>query len=101
MLTLNGTKLLTERFPNNETKVKDFENAIIDGQNILEFKYVNDEDLVTLMFAKKRIDEFFLPRAESVVSEIFFEGLIFVIFSVSSHSVFFLNLPAPCCFAAF
>ena len=53
MLILNGTKLLTERFPNNETKVKDFENAIIDGQNILEFKYVNDEDLITLMFAKK------------------------------------------------
>lgn len=61
MLTLNGTKLLTERFPNNETKVKDFENAIVDGQNILEFKYVNDEDLVTLMFAKKRIDEFNVP----------------------------------------
>ena len=61
MLILNGTKLLTERFPNNETKVKDFENAIIDGQNILEFKYVNDEDLITLMFAKKRIDEFNVP----------------------------------------
>ena len=53
MLTLNGTKLLTERFPNNETKVKDFENAIVDGQNVLEFKYTTDEDLVTLMFVKK------------------------------------------------
>ena len=61
MLTLNGTKLLTERFPNNETKVKDFENSIIDGQNVLEFKYTTDADLVTLMFVKKRIDEFNVP----------------------------------------
>lgn len=61
MLILNGLKVLTERFPNNETKVKDFENVIIDEQNILEFKYVNDEDLVALMFAKKRIDEFKVP----------------------------------------
>ena len=61
MLKLNGKKLLTERFPNNETKVKDFENAILDGMNILEFKYSNDEDLIALMFAKKRIDELGVP----------------------------------------
>lgn len=61
MLILNGTKLLTERFPNNETKVKDFENAILDGQNVLEFKYTADSDLITLMFVKKRIDEFGVP----------------------------------------
>lgn len=58
MLILNGKKLLTERYPNNETKVKDFEDAIIDGENILEFKYTSDADLVELMFAKGRIDEF-------------------------------------------
>lgn len=57
MLILNGTKICTERFPNNETKVKDFENAIIDGKNILELRFVSDEDLIALMFAKKRIDE--------------------------------------------
>ena len=61
MIKLNGKELLTERFPNNETKVKDFENSIIDGQNVLEFKYVTDADLVTLMFVKKRIDEFNVP----------------------------------------
>ena len=38
MLTLNGTKVLTERFPNNETKVKDFAKAIVEENNILEFK---------------------------------------------------------------
>lgn len=61
MLKLNGHEIKTERFPNNETKVKDLENAIIDGQNTLEFKYISDEDLVALMFAKKRIDEFKVP----------------------------------------
>lgn len=61
MLTLNGTKVLTERFPNNETKVKDFAEAIVEGNNILEFKYSSDEDLVTLMFVKSRIDEFKVP----------------------------------------
>lgn len=57
MLKLNGKEILTERYPNNENKVKDFEDAIVDGQNILEFKYASDEDLVQLMFAKMRIDE--------------------------------------------
>lgn len=61
MLTLNGTKLLTERFPNNETKVKDFADAIVIGRNILEFKYSSDEDLIALMFVKRRIDEFRVP----------------------------------------
>lgn len=61
MLILNGKELLTERFPNNETKVKDFENSIVDGQNVLEFKYTTDADLITLMFVKKRIDEFAVP----------------------------------------
>ncbi len=57
MLKLNGKRILTERFPNNETKVKDFEEYIERKENILEFKYFNDEDLLTLMFVKERIDE--------------------------------------------
>lgn len=62
MLRLNGTEIITERFPNNETKVKDFENAIrYDGPNILEFKYFTDEDLIALMFVKLRINEFQVP----------------------------------------
>lgn len=61
MLTLNGTKVLTERFPNNETKVKDFAEAIVEGNNILEFKYSSDANLLTLMFVKCRIDEFKVP----------------------------------------
>lgn len=57
MLKLNGQELITERFPNNETKVKDFDEYIREGGNILEFKYHTDDDLVSLMFAKKQIDE--------------------------------------------
>lgn len=58
MIKLNGHEIKTERFPNNETKVKDFEDTIIKGRNILEFRYVTDEDLLKLMFVKQRIDEF-------------------------------------------
>lgn len=61
MLRLNGQKLITERFPNNETKVKDFEQHIQKEHNVLEFKYVTDEDLITLMFVKQRIDEANVP----------------------------------------
>lgn len=57
MLKLNGKQIVTQRFPNNETKVKDFEEYIERKENILELKYFNDEDLITLMFVKKRIDE--------------------------------------------
>lgn len=64
MIRLNGYEIQTERFPNNETRVKDFEQHIfLDGmrENVLEFKYFNDENLVLLMFVKKRIDEFNVP----------------------------------------
>jgi ribose-phosphate pyrophosphokinase len=68
MLRLNGFEIQTERFPNNETKVKDFEQHILGIgeknsliENVLEFKYFNDEDLVLLMFVKQRIDEFNVP----------------------------------------
>ncbi len=58
MVTLNGKRIETESFPNGETLVKDFEEAILtDDDNILEFKYRDDADLIALMFVKKRIDE--------------------------------------------
>ncbi len=63
MFKLNGYEIQTERFANNEARVKDFEHCIFtDGkQNVLEFKYFNDEDLVLLLFIKQRIDEFKVP----------------------------------------
>lgn len=62
MLRLNGYEIETERFANNEARVKDFEEHILlEGRNVLEFKYFNDEDLILLMFVKKRIDEFNVP----------------------------------------
>lgn len=61
MVKLNGKQLTTERFPNNETKVKDFDKYIQKEENILEFKYLTDADLVTLMFVKQRIDEEHVP----------------------------------------
>lgn len=61
MLKLNGKQIVTQRFPNNETKVKDFEEYIEKRENILEFKYLTDADLVTLMFVKQRIDEAHVP----------------------------------------
>lgn len=61
MLILNGKKINMERFPNHETKVKDFENDIVKEQNVLEFRYATDGDLITLMFVKKRLDEFNVP----------------------------------------
>ena len=61
MLKLNGREIATARFPNNETKVKDFEEHIKKEDNILEFKYFTDEDLLTLMFVKHCIDEAHAP----------------------------------------
>lgn len=61
MVKLNGKQIVTERFPNNETKVKDLEEYIKKEENILEFKYITDADLVTLMFVKQRIDEVKVP----------------------------------------
>lgn len=65
MLKLNGYEIkTTERFPNNEVRRRDFEEYIfLDGkqQNVLEFKYFNDEDIVSLICIKQRIDEFNVP----------------------------------------
>jgi Phosphoribosylpyrophosphate synthetase len=56
MITLNRQQVATEQFPNNETKIKDFEN-IIQEKNLLEFTYREDGDLIRLMFVKRRIEE--------------------------------------------
>lgn len=64
MIKINGYTIQTERFSNNETRVKDFEQHLfLEGmrENVLEFKYFNDEDLPLLMFVKDRIDEFDVP----------------------------------------
>ena len=56
MITLNKQQITVEQFPNNETKVKDFEK-IIGERNLLEFTYREDGDLIRLMFVKRRIEE--------------------------------------------
>ena len=56
MITLNKQYVITEYFPNNETKVKDFEGIIMEN-NLLEFTYREDGDLIRLMFVKRRIEE--------------------------------------------
>ena len=56
MITLNKQQIVTEQFPNNETKIKDFE-SIIKEKNLLEFTYREDGDLIRLMFVKRRIEE--------------------------------------------
>ena len=61
MLILNQQEIITERFPNSETKVRDFDEYIRSDRNILEFKYSDDGDLVRLMFVKWRMDELHAP----------------------------------------
>ena len=56
MFKLNEKTIVREKFPNNETKVKDFEESLVDDENLLEFEYTDKEQLITLMFIKHRID---------------------------------------------
>ena len=56
MIILNKQLIVTEEFPNKETKVKDFGTWIADD-NLLEFTYGEDKDLLLLYFVKKRMDE--------------------------------------------
>ena len=58
MIKINGTLVLVEQFNNHETKVKDFTDSMVEGNNIIELKYHTDADLIALMFVKKRLDEF-------------------------------------------
>lgn len=56
MILINKQEIKTEKFPNNETKVKDFGDWI-KKQNLVEFIYKDDQDLIALMFVKSRLDE--------------------------------------------
>lgn len=57
MIKINGKTIVSEKFPNKETKVIDFIENVNHDKCLLELKYESDEDLVALMFAKKRLDE--------------------------------------------
>lgn len=56
MIILNNQSITTQEFPNKETKVKDFD-ALIQPNNLLEFTYTCDGDLIQLLFVKKRLDQ--------------------------------------------
>lgn len=56
MITLNKQLINTEQFPNKETKVKDFD-SLIKQDNLIQFTYREDGDLIKLLFVKKRLDE--------------------------------------------
>jgi len=56
MILLNNHQIITEQFPNNETKIKDFDNQI-QKDNLVQFTYHDDGDLIRLMFVKQRLDE--------------------------------------------
>lgn len=56
MIVLNKQQIITEQFPNGETKVKDFDQLIA-ADNLLEFTYQEDGDLIRLFFVKNRLDE--------------------------------------------
>lgn len=57
MIKINGKRVLTETFPNQETKVKAFMDGVTDQDTVVELKYESDKDLVTLLFVKSRLDE--------------------------------------------
>jgi ribose-phosphate pyrophosphokinase len=56
MIVLNKQQIVTEQFPNKETKVKDFDHLILKN-NLLQFTYHDDGDLIQLLFVKKRLDQ--------------------------------------------
>ncbi len=56
MIKLNGNELKIEKFPNYETKIKDFEE-LVQSTNLIELRYWDDNDLFYLWLVKKRLDE--------------------------------------------
>lgn len=56
MIVLNTHTIITEQFPNKETKVKDFDSYIL-KDNLLQFTYQEDGDLIKLLFVKKRLEQ--------------------------------------------
>ncbi|QNK57452.1 ribose-phosphate pyrophosphokinase [Paenibacillus sp. PAMC21692] len=58
MIALNGVRLTFKTFPNGETLVDGGEiKGLARENNLLDFKYGNDGDLIKLMFVKKHLDE--------------------------------------------
>lgn len=56
MIQLNKSTIAIEQFPNKESKIKDF-NSLITENNLIEFTYEDDADLMHLFFVKKYLDE--------------------------------------------
>ncbi len=56
MIKINGKELEIQKFPNYETKIKDFED-LVQSRNVIELKYWDDNDLFYLWLIKKRLDE--------------------------------------------
>lgn len=56
MIRLNDKLIQTATFPNKETKISDFESWIL-PENVLEFFYREDGDLIHLLFVKSFLAE--------------------------------------------
>lgn len=56
MIMVNDYVIKMETFPNGETKIKDFKDHL-EAQNMVQFTYQNDGDLLHLMFVKAYMDE--------------------------------------------
>jgi len=58
MIKVNEIPIITEKFPNNETKVKDFAQQINSDKTLqVDYLYKNDDELLSLLFVKGRLDE--------------------------------------------
>jgi len=59
MIILNNKEVYVVRFPNGETNIDIEELCILESKpNIMRFKFETNEDLITLMFLKKHLDEY-------------------------------------------
>lgn len=56
MIILNEKEIKIEKFPNNEIRIRNIIN-LIKEQNLIEFKYENSDDLISLLFIKSKIDD--------------------------------------------
>ncbi|MCD8562286.1 MAG: hypothetical protein LRY26_00620, partial [Bacilli bacterium] len=56
MIILNEKEIKIEKFSNNEIRIRNIVNLIKD-ENIIEFKYENSDDLISLLFIKSKIDD--------------------------------------------
>lgn len=56
MVSVNGTIVKVEKFPNKEVLIKDNQFKYYNVNDVV-FKFENNEDLITLMLVKKHLDE--------------------------------------------